>query len=154
MKRIVLMSLLAALSFAASAAAPAPADTVDAFHNALRAGDARGALSLMSADAVVFEQGFIEATSDAYARDSLADDMKFAAATQYDVLSRETVQSGDAAWVLSLTRAHGKVGGRAVDLAGDETMVLRRDGDAWKIVHIHWSAHPTPAGNAAAPAKK
>jgi hypothetical protein len=34
----------------------------------------------------------------------------------------------------------GTYKGKAVDRLTTETMVLRRVGAAWKIVHIHWSS--------------
>ena len=143
MKQVAAMLLLVGLSLDAHAAALGPAATVDAFHLALRAQDGKAALALLGPEAVVFEQGFYEASRDDYEKTSLADDLKFAATTTREVQSREAVVSGDVAWVQSLTHTRGKFGENPVDLSGAETVILRRAGDAWKIVHIHWSAHDT-----------
>jgi hypothetical protein len=102
------------------------------------------------------EQGFSETSRDTYATGHLAEDIEFARATRREVLSREAVTSGDSAWVQTLTRTRGKFSDKAVDVTGAETVILRREAEAWKILHIHWSAHNTPAAPVAeaAPAKK
>lgn len=42
-------------------------------------------------------------------------------------------------------RIHGSVEGKAVDSAGNETLVWKKGGNGWKIVHIHYShACPKP----------
>jgi ketosteroid isomerase-like protein len=155
-KLIVCSLMLLGLAFGhgrAQAAGPSPADAVDAFHKALRVGDAKAVLALLAPEIVIFEQGFFEPSRDAYAETHMRDDMDFARATKREVLSREAITSGDAAWVQSRTRTTGKFGDNAVDLTGAETMVLRRQADGWKIVHIHWSAHNTAPQASAAPVK-
>ena len=154
MKQVAAVLLLLGMSLGAHAATLGPAATVDAFHLALHAQDGKAAVALLAPEAVVFEQGFYEASRDDYEKSSLADDMKFAATTTREVQSREAIVNGDVAWVQSLTRTRGKFGESAVDLSGAETMILRRSGDAWKIVHIHWSAHDTVLRPPAAPEKK
>ena len=44
------------------------------------------------------------------------------------------------AWIASEGRTTGTYKGKALDLVTTETMVLRRSGHGWKIVHIHWSS--------------
>lgn len=140
---VLAMSLLGS-GASASAAPPGPAATVDAFHAAMQSGRADAAVKLMLPEALIFEQGFFEASRDDYTRSHLGDDVTFAAATRREVLARETVSDGATAWVLSRTRTRGEIGGRDVDLTGTETMLLRRAPEGWRILHIHWSAHPTP----------
>ena len=41
----------------------------------------------------------------------------------------------------------GTYKGNGVDQVTTETMVLRRVGGAWKIVHIHWSSAAAREGN-------
>jgi len=48
--------------------------------------------------------------------------------------------NGDLAWVASDNDLVIQQDGKAVTIASAETMVLRRTGDRWKIVHIHWSS--------------
>lgn len=139
-----LAGILLGAGATAQAAAPGPADTVDAFHQAMRGGRVDAVTRLMLPEAVIFEQGFFEASRDDYARRHLGDDMTFAAATRCEVLSRESIGSGEVAWVITRSRTRGAIGGHSVDLTGAETMLLRRTPEGWRIVHIHWSAHSTP----------
>ena len=48
--------------------------------------------------------------------------------------------SGDLAWVASDNDMVIHQDGKPVTIASAETMVLRRTGGGWKIVHIHWSS--------------
>lgn len=142
-----LAALLAlGLSLPAAADAPVtPSDTVDAFHKALRQGDGKAALAFMARDVSVFEQGFEETTRDGWGANQLPDANKFAKATERRVLRKESGQDTNSGWVISTTLTSGDFDGRKLELEGTETMLLRRDGDSWKIAHVHWSAHPKEA---------
>lgn len=120
-------------------AGQAPAEVVDAFHAALKAGDRRKALGQMTADAVVFEQGRVERTRTEYARRHLAEDIGFASAMERTVTRRVVKMHGDVAWVTSINRSRGPFRNRAMDFTTDETMILTRSGGRWRIAHIHWS---------------
>jgi hypothetical protein len=139
-----------ALSFNAAAAAPAPADNgpapvavVDAFHAALKANDPVSALHLLSVDASIYEQGFVDQTRSDYAGAHIAADSAFASTTDFQVLERRIIWLGDnAACVISRSHTQGNFQGHPINLVGTETMVLQRSGSSWSIEHIHWSAHP------------
>lgn len=121
------------------AAAPAVA-AVDAFHAALGSGDAAAVLALLAEDVVVLEEGGAERSRDEYAGHHLPADMTFAAATTAEITRRAAWVQGDVAWVLTEGRTTGAFNDRPVDRLTAETMVLHRDGDAWRIRHIHWSS--------------
>lgn len=138
--RKILPAVVLALAFCLPAAAQNnPSDAVDAFHYALKAGERRQALELMTADVLVFEQGRLDRSRSEYARSHLADDIRFASATQRSVSRRSTKLQGNTAWVLSVNRNRGKFNNRPVDFTTNETMVLQRVGGKWRIAHIHWS---------------
>lgn len=128
-----------AMGSPAAAQSQAPSEVVDAFHFALKSGNRRKALELLSSDATIFEQGHVERSRTEYAKTHLAEDMAFAAATQRTVSRRSPRVMGNTAWVLSINRNRGKFNNRPVDFTTDETMVLTRVGGKWRIVHIHWS---------------
>jgi ketosteroid isomerase-like protein len=146
MKRAMLV-LLCALALPAAAQAPAaavpegpsPSEVVDAFHDALKAGDRRKALEHLTADVLIFEQGRQERTRTEYARNHLAEDIAFSAATTRTVSRRAVKLQANVAWVTSLNRTRGTFKNRAVDFVSDETMILARVGGKWRIAHIHWS---------------
>jgi hypothetical protein len=65
-----------------------PAETVDAFHAALRSKDTAGALSLLDRGLVVFEFGSADPTAEAYAFRHLPFDMDVAVATRWKLETR------------------------------------------------------------------
>ena len=118
---------------------------VDAFHAALDRGDGQAALALLSPDALVFEAGGAERTRDEYAAEHLAADMAFSKAVPSKVTRRAGRSDGSTAWIASEGRTTGSWKGKQVDRVTTETMVLRRSGKGWAIVHIHWSSAAAPA---------
>jgi ketosteroid isomerase-like protein len=125
-----------------------PAETVDAFHAALRNKDTAGALSLLDRGLVVFEFGSADPTAEAYAFRHLPFDMDVAVATRWKLETRKAGGEGSERWVLSTYRVTGKTpDGSPIDLSMLETVLLRRSGEQFRIVHFHWSTSD-PAFNA------
>ena len=122
-----------------------PSDSADAvgvltrFHAALANGDSLAALSLLAADVTILESGSLETLAD-YRSRHLAADINFAKA----VPSKRTIVSvnilGGAAWVVATSISQGQSGGREVNSAGAELVVLKKVGADWKISAIHWSS--------------
>ena len=117
-----------------------PAASVSRFHAALAAGDREAALSLLDPKVVIFESGGAEMSRDEYAAHHLDADMQFSRAVSTEIVHREAHEAGPAAWVLTRTHTKGSFRGREIDADGVETMLLRRDGGQWRIVHVHWSS--------------
>ena len=135
---------------AARPAPPAPADAarvVDAFHAALVRGDTTAALAQLADDALIFEAGGAERSKAEYASAHLGGDAAFAQAVPGKVLRRTGGLSGGLAWIASEGRTQGRYKDRDVDRVTTETMLLRRDGGAWKIVHVHWSSRAATAAH-------
>jgi len=131
------------LNAAAADAGPAPVAVVDAFHAALKANDPPAALRLLSVNASIYEQGFVDQTRSDYAGAHIQADAAFASSTDLQVLERRIIWLGDnAACVISRTHTQGSFQGHPINLVGTETMVMQRSGGSWTIEHIHWSAHP------------
>jgi ketosteroid isomerase-like protein len=128
-----------------------PSDSTDVlavlnrFHAALASGDSAAAISLLLPDVKILESGSLETLAD-YRSHHLAADIAFAKA----VPSTRTVVSvnvvGTAAWVVSTSISQGQSGGRPVNSAGAELMVLKKAGPDWKISAIHWSSRRRPTG--------
>ncbi|MEN8143869.1 MAG: DUF4440 domain-containing protein [Gemmatimonadota bacterium] len=126
------------------AAAPNPAldsvrATVEAFKQALRSGDAEGALALLHSEVLVYEAGHAE-TRDEYAEGHLAADISFLQAVESTTTQERVNLSGDMALYASEYASKGEFRGRDIDSNGTETIVLVRSDDDWKILHIHWSS--------------
>ena len=122
------------------AAVQPPIATVDRFHLALAEGRVEAALRLLSDDVLIYESGRAERSKAEYASHHLKADAEFAGATQRKLVKRASGVGTDTAWVTSETETAGTFKGRALSLTGTETMILRRNAGAWKIVHIHWSS--------------
>lgn len=131
------------MAFSGAASAAGPADTVEAFHRALAGTDQKAVLAFLADDADVFEQGFVDASREEYARNSLTAEMAFANRTKREVQSQQSQSSGELAFVETLSRVRGAFAKDKVDVSDAETMILRKDGAGWKIIHIHRSAHET-----------
>ncbi|NML44238.1 nuclear transport factor 2 family protein [Ramlibacter sp. G-1-2-2] len=137
--------LAAACLVAASAAwaqtARLPADAVDGFRAALRRKDTGGALSYLDRSLVVFEFGVTDPTVEAYALSHLPGDIDMAAVSDWSLQARRVGGSGNERWVLSTYHVTGKLpDGRKIDQVMQETAIVRRVGESFRIVHLHWSS--------------
>jgi len=138
--------LLAAASLALAGAVWAqttklPADAVDGFRAALKRKDTGGALSYLDRSLVVFEFGVTDPTVEAYALSHLSGDIDMAAVSDWTLTARRVGGSGDERWVLSTYHVTGKLpDGKAIDQVMQETAIVRRVGDSFRIVHFHWSS--------------
>ncbi len=138
-----LLLLTTAPSGAQSPAEPAvatPVAAVEAFHQALAAGDRDAALNLLEHNLIVFEAGRAEMSRTEYAAGHLAADMEFSGSTRRQVLDQRSGASGGYAWVFTRYATTGTFRGRPVDGIGVETMILSRQDGIWRIQHIHWSS--------------
>lgn len=118
-----------------------PADAVDGFHAALKRKDTGGALSYLDRSLMVFEFGLTDATVEAYALSHLPGDIDMAAVSDWAVQARRVGGSGNERWVLSTYHVTGKLpDGKPIDQVMLETAIVRRVGDGFRIVHLHWSS--------------
>ena len=117
-----------------------PQQAVEAFHAALSSGERAAVLALLSPQVVIFEGGGAEMSRDEYASHHLDGDMQFEQNTHHEIVERSSSSEGDLAWVITRSKTSGTFREKSIDLVGTETMVLRRTGDGWRIVHIHWSS--------------
>jgi len=123
----------------APSARPAAA-IVDAFHAALRRGNTNAAQSYLAENALIYEAGGVERGKQEYASHHLGADAAFAQAVPSTITRRAGEAMGSIAWIATEGRTSGTFKDKAVDRVTTETMVLRRSGGVWKIVHIHWSS--------------
>lgn len=137
-----LQGLLLAGAFLTSAGclAASPRETIAAFHAALAAGDKAKALSLLAPEVVIYESGHVERSRDEYASMHLAGDIDFARSSTRKVLKETERIDGNIAVVSEETETTGMAMGMPVRLLGTGTAVLEKRGDAWSIVHVHWSS--------------
>lgn len=123
-----------------------PETVVDAFHEALSGGHRDDAIALLAADAVIFESGGAEMSPAEYAHHHLEADMEFSAATERQIIDRQTHTREHAAWVLTRGETRGTFRGRDLATRDTETIVLVHGDDGWRIAHVHWSSTPLAEG--------
>ena len=133
-----------AMAGAANAAEPSSGEAaskiVAQFHEALATGNTEGAIALLSATALIYESGHAE-TREQYIADHLAADIAFAKATQRTVKDTHQQCNESICVLMQSSQTTGTIKGKNMRYAGQETTVLRREGDTWKIQHVHWSSH-------------
>ena len=143
LRRLAGASLAGLLMAGAACAQSAklPADAVDGFHAALKRKDTGGALSYLDRALVVFEFGKMDATIEAYALSHLPGDIDMAAVTDWRLQARRVGGGGDERWVLSTYHVTGqRPDGKPIDQVMLETAIVRRVGEVFRIVHLHWSS--------------
>lgn len=142
----LLLSLIApAAVVQAKGPVTSPVTVVEQFHGAIKRGDVDAAANLLTDDAVIYEQGWVEVSKDEYVTGHLPGDIAYSVGMTDQVLSRHVSTSGSFALVMTQSRTTGTCEGKPVDREGTETMVLKRVMGAWLITHIHWSSHATKA---------
>lgn len=129
-----------AASPAVHAQGQAAAAVVDAFHAALERGDRQAAAAHLASDALIYEGGGVERSKAEYESHHLAADAAFAQAVRRTLTRRHARAEGGLAWVASESTVKGSYKARAINSVSTETMILRRVGPRWRIVHIHWSS--------------
>ena len=68
-------------------------------------------------------------------------DMAFMKAMRRDVISQQVIDMGDSVTVVTRSRVYGMYKDREIDLNSTETLLMKRMGEQWKIIHIHWSSN-------------
>lgn len=152
---VVLTCLLALPSFAAAhdpkqhaTTAPAVADTaaqpviavVEQFSKALQAADFKRVSELLAEDVLILESGGAERSREEYLGHHAVSDAAFLKAAHVQVKHRVARVQGSFAWVGTESELHATKDGKAMTLLSTETMILKKAGADWRIVHIHWSS--------------
>lgn len=114
--------------------------TVDRFFAALGRGDTEAAGRELASDVSVFENGRVERSAAEYMGGHAGHDAAFIQEAHHQPKHRIARVSGDLAWVASESEFHANRDEGMLTVFSNETMVLRRSGARWEIVHIHWSS--------------
>jgi uncharacterized membrane protein len=108
---------------------------------AIASGNTEELKHLLDERVVIFESGNVESSLAEYESHHMKSDIEFMAEMNVEVLSRDVIDLGDSAMVISRSRIAGNFANKAIDLVNTETSVVQERGGAWKIVHIHWSSN-------------
>lgn len=126
----------------APAAAQPAVTVVERFGQALAAGDLKTVATLLDADVLILETGGAERSREEYLSHHAISDAKFLKGAHSELKHRRARIAGDLAWVGSESELHASKDGKPLTLLSTETMVLKKTGADWRIVHIHWSSRP------------
>jgi hypothetical protein len=124
-----------------AAAEPAVA-VVERFGNALAAGDLGTVEALLENEVLILETGGAERSRAEYLAHHAISDAQFLKGTHNQLMRRRARTTGDMVWVGSESELHASKDGKPLTLLSTETMVLKKTGAEWRIVHIHWSSRP------------
>ena len=127
-----------------AAAQPAVA-VVKRFGKSLAAGDFKTVEALLDADVLILETGGAERSRQEYLSHHAISDAQFLKGTHNQLKRRTARTEGNLAWVGTESELHASKDGKPLVLLSTETMVLKKTGADWQIVHIHWSSRPKKA---------
>lgn len=128
--------------FDVPAAAQPVVAVVERFGEALSTGDLKTVESLLDTDVLILETGGAERSRDQYLAHHAISDAKFLKGAHSELKHRRARIAGDLAWVGTESELHASKDGKPLTLLSTETMVLKKTGADWRIVHIHWSSRP------------
>jgi ketosteroid isomerase-like protein len=108
--------------------------------HAIAEGDVEQLKILLAPDVLIFESGNVESSLAEYESHHMQSDIAFMKTMNVEVESRQVIGSGDTAIVVTRSRIHGMYKEQELDLSSTETLVMKKMGGQWKIIHIHWSS--------------
>lgn len=138
-------------------AAPAPATsaadaalvsviaTAERFAAAIKGADFDTVRTLLDPKVLILESGGAERSLEEYLGHHAIADAAFLAGATVKVTRRAGERQGTAAWLATESEITPAAGSDAKPLLSTETLVLRKAGNAWRIVHVHWSSRPKKA---------
>lgn len=115
---------------------------VEQFSKALQAGDLDEVGALLADDVLILESGGAERSREEYLGHHAGADATFLRGAHVQVKQRVARAEGSLAWVGTESELHASKDGKPLTLLSTETMILRKVGADWRIVHIHWSSRP------------
>lgn len=113
--------------------------TAERFAAALKAADFTTLSTLLDERVLILESGGAERSRAEYFGHHAIADAAFLGGATVKVGERQGDVQGDTAWLATeseITPAAGK------PVLSTETLVFRRIGGDWRIVHVHWSSRP------------
>ena len=115
---------------------------VDAFSAAIKAVKLDEAKNLLDPEVLILESGGSERSRDEYMGGHAIADANFLQNAQQQLRYRQAKAEGNFAWVATESSLDSMEDGKKIMLLSTETMLLKKTGTDWRIVHIHWSSRP------------
>jgi len=121
---------------------------LEKYNQAFRSKDVETVKSLLAADVLLYEHSVRNDGLEDVFENHLKPEITEFQDLELDFSDVRITAGPDLALVTRQYRVRGKLGERAIDATGNETMVWKLVGGDWKVVHIHYS-HPCPRPPAA-----
>jgi len=115
---------------------------VEQFSKALQSADFKRVGELLAPDVLILESGGAERSREEYLGHHAISDAMFLKGAHAQIMQRTARIEGSLAWVGTESELHAMKDGKALTLLSTETMILKKTGADWRIVHIHWSSRP------------
>ncbi len=115
------------------------ADFLDAFHEALAAGDSVGVVSMFAEEVDIVEGGNVQSRAE-YFSGHFRGDAGFLSDLEREGLFFTARNGGNTVVVISTSRLTGMRGDREINMISAETAVLGKRNDGWMILSLHWSS--------------
>ncbi|HEY0660302.1 MAG TPA: nuclear transport factor 2 family protein [Lysobacter sp.] len=115
---------------------------VEQFSKALQSANFDQVRALLADDVLILESGGAERSREEYLGHHAISDAAFLKGAHVQVKQRTARVEGPLAWIGTESELHATKDGKAVTLLSTETMILKKTGADWRIVHIHWSSRP------------
>jgi hypothetical protein len=125
-----------------SSDAKAATIVLDRFSAALKEGDMDTVKTILDPEVLILESGYAERSRDEYLGHHAVSDALFLGSAQVEQTNRSARRSGDLVWVGTESEIRTHKDDKPLTLISTETVVLKKVGEEWHIVHIHWSSHP------------
>ena len=136
---VITFTLLSCIASADSRALSAE-ETANSLYTGLKTGDTELVQAILDPQVLIFESGGVESSLKEYASHHMGADMAFMANMSREIVSRKVIEQGDICVIATQAKLSGTYRDKQVDSVSDETLVLQRKEQGWRITHIHWSS--------------
>ncbi|WP_166636813.1 YybH family protein [Cognatilysobacter terrigena] len=119
--------------------------TAERFGAAIKGADFDTVRTLLDEKVLILESGGAERSLEEYLGHHAIADAAFLAGATVKVTHRAGEMQGTTAWLATESEITPAAGSDAKPLLSTETLVMRKAGNAWRIVHVHWSSRTNKA---------
>lgn len=109
------------------------------FQRGLELGDITMVMEQLADDLLLLEGKLIHRTAQDYAQQHMLRDMKFLQAVNVKTIEHHVEQFDNVAFSIARISSKGIYQDKEIDSIANETIILRKTNDGWKITHVHWS---------------
>ena len=114
--------------------------TAESLYAALKTGDTELVEAILDPGVLIFESGGVESSFEEYASHHLGADIEYMKTVEREILSRQVYEQGDISVIATRAQFNSTYNGKTTITMSNETLVLQKQEQGWRITHIHWSS--------------